>query len=108
MRSPKIWLVILSLSLLLSNLWWLYRSIDFGVTHTYAMAQCESDRFALSQLEAILPVALNPGHTQEQIVSAVHIDAEDSPFEKEGYLWVGQLGLKFDASGRLAQVYRHK
>jgi hypothetical protein len=98
-------IAVLLLALVTSNLWWAYRLLDAGITNTYATASIESTSEALNQALAILPVALRPKATREEVINAARIRNDMAePFEKEGHVWVGQLGLKFDERGRLIKA----
>jgi len=94
-------IVFLAAALLGTNAWWLYRSIDFGISHTYGMAECEEHAQALAQVKAILPVVAGPDSTREQILAAARLANWPEPFEKDGVVRVGRVGLKFSADGRL-------
>ena len=104
MSKRTVTIALLAVALLATNAWWLYRTIDFGITHTYAMASCETAVQELAQLKAILPVVVRPNSTREEVLAAARLDPRDEPYEKEGAVWVGQLGLKFTADGRFIKV----
>jgi len=97
-------IVFLAAALLGTNAWWLYRTIDFGISHTYAMDECEEHVQALAQAKAILPIVARPDSTREQILAAARLAGWPEPFEKDGVVRVGRLGLKFSADGRLIAV----
>ncbi|MBN8284256.1 MAG: hypothetical protein J0L98_13895 [Zoogloea sp.] len=95
----------LVLTLVVSNLWWAYRMFDSGITQTYARASQEATSEALSQTLAILPIVVKAGVTRNEIVSAARIPNDHTePYEKEGYVWVGQLGLKFNPGGQFEKA----
>ena len=99
-------LVIVALAVLLvaSNAWWAYRLLDAGVSATYREVSLENHRTALGQILAIIPIALRPGATQPEILRAAQKDGNPEVFEKDGYVWVGRVGLKFDGAGHLVEV----
>jgi len=95
----------LLVSLVSSNLWWAYRTLDAGVTQTYARASEEATSEALAQALAILPVVAKAGATRSQVVTAARLPSDQiEPYEKEGYVWVGQLGLKFGVQGQFEKA----
>lgn len=102
MRTSTLTILAMGVALLASNGWWLYRTIDTAVTHTYLMQSCDEHAEALQQMSALLPVATRPGSTPAQVVAAAADMAHSEPFEKDGFIRVGRLGLKFDEHGRLA------
>lgn len=60
------------------------------------------NRQALSQALAIIEVT---GASHDQIVAAANrARSSGEPFEKDGYLWVGRLGLRFTEDGKLEEV----
>jgi len=105
MGATRVTISALALALVVSNSWWLYGAIDRGVTATYREVTLQEHHEALAQALAILPVVAAPGATQQEVLAAAQaaVDGPDS-FEKDGFVWVGRLGLKFDSSGRLAEV----
>lgn len=48
-----------------------------------------------------------PGISREESLAAARLqgDAVDA-FEKHGFIWVGKIGLKFDAHGQLVAAAR--
>ncbi|MEX2498473.1 MAG: hypothetical protein WD397_06315 [Wenzhouxiangellaceae bacterium] len=93
-------------ALVLSNVFWIYNTIDFGITHTYAMQSCEESSKALEQLISLLPIAIQSQHTREAILSASRVRGDEVVFEKHGLTWVGGLGLRFSDEGKLVEVIR--
>lgn len=101
--SAVTWLLLLAL--VLSNAWWAVQMVDASITHTYAEDSRVHAERALSQSLAILPLVAR-GADRESVLataSSAHGTAAEA-FEKEGYVWVGELGLRFDAQGRLVAV----
>lgn len=79
--------------------------LDSGITQTYARASQETTSELLAQTLAILPVVVKAGVTRNEIVSAARVpNGKTEPYEKEGFVWVGQLGLKFTASGQFEKA----
>lgn len=102
---PKSVTVLLAVALVASNAWWGYKTIDNGVTMTYRSATLEESQQALSQALAIIKVASARGASRAKIVQAAQNAWQaGEPFEKDGYLWVGRLGLRFDSNGRLLEA----
>lgn len=104
MSKRTLTIALLAAALLATNAWWLYRTIDFGITHTYRMAACEMDARALAQLKAILPVVARPNSTRAEVLAAARVDPREKPYEKDGAVWVGQLGLRFSSEGRFVEM----
>ncbi|MCP5058505.1 MAG: hypothetical protein GY937_17520 [bacterium] len=96
--------IVLGVLLLGTNGWWLYNSIDAGISYTYQQVSLDDCQEALSQTVAILPVVASPDATREEVIRAAQKPIEGEPFEKEGFTVVGQLGLKFDEHGRLIEI----
>ena len=105
MNKSRVAILVLALALIGSNAWWAYRAVDAGVTAGYHEASFREHHQALAQAIAILPVAANPDATPAQVLEAAKQAARTSnTFEEDGFVWVGQLGLKFSGAGRLLEV----
>lgn len=61
----------------------------------------------MTQALTLLPVVARPGKSREEIIEAARPpgSAADA-FEKDGFVWVGSIGLKFDAQGQLVEAKR--
>ena len=95
----------LAAALVASNAWWAYRLLDAGVTQTYQSASLEESQQALSQSLAVIKAMAASNYSQQAIIGAAEAAwPGDEPFEKDGYLWVGRLGLRFNAEGRLVEA----
>jgi hypothetical protein len=107
MNKAKITIIALIVALIASNALWAYRLLDTGVTLTYTGVSLQEHKEALNQTLVLLPVVAQPGITREKIISAVRLPGDTfEPFEKDGFLWVGRIGLKFDDRGQLIEASR--
>lgn len=98
---------ILGIALVASNVWWGYQLVDAAVSYTYQGASLEESQQALSQALAIIDVTRSGDASRAEIVAAADKAwSAGEPFEKEGYLWVGRLGLRFSDQGELLEVVR--
>lgn len=98
-------IALLVIALVASNAWWAYRLLDAGVSHTYQGASLEESQQALSQALAVIKVLGAGKDSREQVVQAAQAAwPSTEPFEKDGYLWVGRLGLRFDQAGHLLEA----
>ena len=105
MRRTTIAISLLAITLVVTNAWWTYRLLDAGVSYTYQGASLEENQQALSQALAIIKVLGTNNASREQIVQAAQAAwPSTEPFEKDGYLWVGRLGLRFDQAGQLVEA----
>lgn len=97
----------LSAALAVTNLWWAYAVLDAGVSYTYLKVSYEDNREALAQLIAVTPILARGNAGRDELIAAAQREASDpSTFEKEGFLWVGRIGLKFGPNGELREVSR--
>lgn len=88
-----------------SNAWWAYRLLDAGISYTYMSASFDTTAEQLHQALAVLPVVARQGASQDDIIKVARIpDDTVGPFEKEGYVWVGQLGLQFNEHGQFIKA----
>ncbi len=79
--------------------------LDAGVTQTYMSASLDTTTELLDQTLAVLPVVARPDATRQDIINAARVKNDHvGPFEKDGYVWVGQLGLQFSAQGKLIKA----
>lgn len=93
--------------LVASNAWWAYKVLDAGITSTYQGASLEEEQQASNQAMAVINVLAKSGTTRPQIVeAALKAWPGGEPFEKDGYTWVGRLGLKFNERDQLIEVIR--
>ena len=95
----------LSLALIGSNIWWAYGALDAGITYTYQQDSLQKSQEALKQALAVIK-ASGQGATKDAVLAAAISNAEDAiePFEKEGYIWVGSIGLRFSEGGQLQEA----
>ena len=104
-RVVALALATLVFALVATNGFWLYTAIDRTATSYGRDANLEDHQQALAQLRAVAPVAARPDATREDVIAAARksgLDAE--PFEKEGFVWVHRIGMRFDEAGRLVEV----
>lgn len=108
MKGTTIAISALSAALVMSNGWWIYSSLDFAHLYSDQQSTLRMTEEALNQSLAIINVTANPNISREEIIAEATRAALDTrePFDKEGYTWVGSLGLKFSESGRLLEARR--
>ena len=94
----------LALALVASNAWWSYRLVDAGITQTYMRVTIDDTAKVLRQTLALLPVAARPGISRAEVIAVARLHDSTESFEEEGFVWVGQLGLRFDDQGILSEV----
>ena len=105
MNKSRSILVLLSLGLVVSNLWWAYQLLDQGITLTYMQESYRGKSQLLTQTLSMLPVAAEPSVSQDEIIAAAQPqNSRIDPFEKEGFVWVGRLGLQFNDEGQLIKA----
>ena len=105
MKITTVAISLLAVALVVTNTWWAYRLLDAGVSYTYQGASLEENQQALFQVLAIIKVLGTDKASREQVVQAAQKAwPSTEPFEKDGYLWVGRLGLRFSEDGRLVEA----
>lgn len=105
MKRSTIVISLLAVALAASNAWWAYQFLDAGVSYTYQGASLEESQQALSQTLGIIEVTRSGDASRDQVVAAANKAwSSGEPFEKDGYLWVGRLGLRFSDNGQLVEV----
>ena len=105
MRKSSYVIAALALVLVASNAYWLYSLLDSGVSYSYLHDSYRTARTTAVQALAVLPIAARVNSSPAEVVAAAaRADGNAKPFEKEGYTWVGDLGLKFGLDGRLVDA----
>ena len=107
MKNSAIIIILLTVLLVGSNAWWFYRLVDAGVSYTYQGVSLEENQQALAQSLEIIKALASSDVSREKIVAAAQKTwGATEPFEKEGYLWVGRLGLRFNETNQLVEVVK--
>lgn len=97
--------VALLVALVASNGYWIFRIVDKSITDAYASQSSEATEEALKQALSILPIASRVDSTSDQVIEAAKMAAQSRyTFEKDGFIWVGRLGLRFSKTGRLVEA----
>ena len=97
--------LILVALLVISNAYWLYTSIDTAITLSYRDQQTYELDASLAQAQQLLPIAFGSPDKESFLTAAKQLLEEDS-FDKNGCIWIGWLGFRFDDAGALAHVSR--
>ncbi len=93
------------MALIATNAAWAVHAFDQGLTLTYLNQSMEDTAGRLDQALAVLPVSAKPNVLQAEVIHAAQRPGAGSvPFEKDGFVWVEGLGMRFDAQGRLVAV----
>ncbi|MDJ0818798.1 MAG: hypothetical protein QNJ58_21490 [Desulfobacterales bacterium] len=103
MKIWKITTIVLTIALISSNVWWLHSAIDVGVTNKYQEQMMFERSGILKQIISVTP-ELSSAISKNEIVTIVKKSTDLEPFEKEGVVWVGWTGLKFDDKNKLVKV----
>lgn len=97
-------LVILAVLLVVSNGFWLYHSLDNGITATYREVSLQENQEALAQALQIINAA-QPAISRNELIKAAQVSTNFAePFEKDGYLWIGRLGFRLSDEGILLEA----
>ncbi len=101
----KLTILGLVLVIVLTNAWWLYRSVDHGVTDMYRTQVCTEHEEALAQALAVIKVAKGRKARNDILQAArTALPQFGEPLDKEGEVTVGRLAFKFDQYGALVDV----
>jgi hypothetical protein len=96
--------LLLAIALIGSNAYWTYRFIDLGITHSYTQQEHEEANEALSEALALIKAEGSPDVSRERLIAAAKSISGGEPFEKDGCVYVGRLGLRFSPDGRLVDA----
>ena len=105
MNQSRLVIIVLLGLLVGSNVWWACLTFDSGITRTYMNDSLEHANSGMNQAEAILPLVAR-GANRDEIVKAAKLSSktDETPFERDGYVFVGELGLKFDSAGKFVGI----
>jgi len=105
MKRSTVAIMLLGAALMASNAWWAYHVLDRGVSLTYQGESLRESQEGLSQALAVINATAAHGASRTQVVAAAQKAAPGfEPFEKDGYLWVGRLGFRFNEAGQLVET----
>ena len=102
MAATKTKFIVLLIALIGSNAYWVYQSIDIGISYSYVEADAVDCHKMLRVAVAVIPVAADPGSTKADIVLIANDASNADSFEKDGLVWFDGLGLGFNDAGRVA------
>jgi len=102
MATSKRSFIFLLIALLGSNAYWLYQSIDDGISYSYMEASATDCQRMLRVAVAVIPVVADPESTKADVISAAEEFSGAESFEKDGLIWISGLGLGFDESDRVS------
>lgn len=103
-RKWKIITAVMFVALIGSNLWWLYNSIDAGITHTYREKVLEEQSMQLKQLLVIGNHYATGRQLSEVKALISKVYPEKDMFEKDGNLVAGWLVVKTTANGKVSSL----
>ncbi|MGI9233947.1 MAG: hypothetical protein ACR2RD_09990 [Woeseiaceae bacterium] len=104
MSTSKITIIVLTLALLGSNVFWIYRSVDFGISYTYLEASATECKQMLNVAVAVIPTIADASSDKPKTIAVAEEAANTESFEKDGLVWIDGLGLGFDDSGRVVKA----
>jgi hypothetical protein len=88
-----------------SNALWLYALVDAGVSHSYLQSSHATARATAVQALGLLPEVARPGISRQDLIEAAQrMRPGSEAYEKEGFVWIGDIGLRFDGTGRLIEA----
>lgn len=98
-------ITILTILLFASNAWWIYQSLDRGVSLTYANVSLEDSTQAFDQTLSIVPLIAGGQNSKDEIITHLqnNLGLQDG-FEKDGVFWIGRIGLRFDDGNQLIDI----
>lgn len=101
MKRSTLTITALVVLLVLSNAFWLYQIFHARIREALLMAE---RREALTQIFALIPVLAQKPNRARIIATAADGTLNKVAYEKDGYVWVGSLGLRFTDNGQLVEA----
>ncbi len=102
--KPKTWIVVLALLLLGSNAFWLYHTIDFGVSYSYLSVEASEASKRAEQAVRLANLDLIGMQVSEAKTLIGNNVYDLEPFEKEGCLWAGNVCLRLDSDRNVVSL----
>jgi hypothetical protein len=94
--------IALAVVLIASNLYFIYKSIDFGITHTYMMASYEENQDSLQLLQVIVNKTVFPMDKDQFISILKKARPGIDIFIKDNNVVAGYLGFKINGNKVIA------
>ena len=105
MKRSSIVIAVLGTALVVSNIAWALNAFDVGISRSYERASYDTESDALTRALAVIPVVAKERSSKEQIIGAAQRKGDSAGvFEKDGVTWIGNLGLRFEATGKVVQA----
>ena len=105
-RSSFVTILILCVLLVVSNVFWLYSFLDSQASLSYSTDSLQSSIATNEQLlELVRSDVLTPSKEEVLRISETH--ARGTSFEKDGCVWIDNLGFKFDDQDILIHITRN-
>lgn len=105
MKNTTIAILALTALLIATNMFWLYKMVDAGISYTHLRTSYEDARGTALQALALLPEVASQSTSRQAAIDVVQrVQPEAMAFEKDGFVWVGDIGLRFDSAGRLVEA----
>ncbi len=107
MKRSTVAIAGLSTLLVASNVFWAYVVLDGGVSYTYLKTSYDTARTTAIQAIAVSAEVARENATRQSVIdAAAHAQGAPGaePFEKEGFVWVGDIGLRFDDAGKFVEA----
>lgn len=94
--KPKCWIITLAIVLVLGNAFWLYQTIDNGITMTYQGSSFELTKKMYEQTILLANMQII-GLGADEVMTKIGKDVYGlEPFEKEGCIIAGQVCIRLD------------
>lgn len=105
MKRSSIVIAVLAAALVVSNIAWAFNAFDVGISRSYERASYGVESDALTRALAVIPVVAKERSSKEEIIGAAQRKGDSADvFEKDGLTWIGNLGLRFDATGKVVKA----
>ncbi len=105
MKNSSVIIAALGAALVISNIAWAFNAFDVGISRSYERASHHVESDALTRAVAVIPVAAKERSSKDEIIGAARLKGDSvDTFEKDGVTWIGNLGLQFDATGKLLKA----
>jgi hypothetical protein len=105
LKRSSIAIAVLGAALVASNIAWALNAFDVGISRSYDRASYDVESDALARALAVIPVLAKERSSKEEIIGAARRKGDSAEvFEKDGVTWIGNLGLRFETSGKVVKA----
>ncbi len=88
-----------------SNVFWVIKLNNGVAEHVLMRSSLDAARKVALQSFAVISEAASENATRQSVIdAAVRVRPGTDPYVKEGFVWIGDIGLRFDEGDKLIEA----